>query len=189
MVTRIHSRETLLTELTAVFLSRGYEGSTLAELARATGLGKASLYHHFPGGKEEMVDVLLRDAVARLEQSAFSRLAEHRPPAERLRRFVEGFENYVAGGQRSCLVAVLAQGSIGTRHGERIASQYHDWLARLALVFAEAGQKPKRADRSAQALLAGLYGHLLTAMLLKDPEQFQRGIKRLKKELPSTRVA
>lgn len=185
MVTRIHSREALLAELTEVFLCRGYEGATLAELARATGLGKASLYHHFPGGKDEMVDVLLRDAVARLEQSAFARLSEQRPPTDRLRRFVEGFESYVAGGQRPCLVAVLAQGSIGTRHGERIAEQYRDWIRRLAAAFEQTGQKPKRAERAAQALLAGLYGHLLTATLLRDPSSFQRGVKRVKKELPT----
>lgn len=184
MVTRVQSREVLLAELAAVFLSRGYEGATFTELARATGLGKASLYHHFPGGKEEMVAVLLRDAVAQLERMAFSRLGEARPASERLQRFVDGFEKYVDGGERHCLVAILAQGSLGDRHGDQIAEQFRSWQQRLATVFEETGQKSKRAARSAEALLAELYGYLLTAKLLQHPEHFRKGVRRLKKLLP-----
>lgn len=184
MVTKNRSRDTLLTELTMVFLSRGYEGATLSELARATGLGKASLYHHFPGGKEEMVAVLLSDAMARLDHTAFARLNEQRPAAERLRRFIDGFDHYVAQGERNCLVAILAQGSIGERHGAQIAEQFRDWQQRLAGVFEEAGDKPKRALREAEGLVAGLYGYLLTARLHQDPKYFSRGVKALKKKLP-----
>jgi len=57
-------RDALLRQLGQVFRERGYEGATLTQLAAATGLGKASLYHHFPGGKAEMADVLVRDAIA-----------------------------------------------------------------------------------------------------------------------------
>jgi TetR/AcrR family transcriptional regulator, lmrAB and yxaGH operons repressor len=186
MVTKVQSKETLLAELASVFLSRGYEGATFTELARATGLGKASLYHHFPGGKEEMVAVLLRDAVAKLEAMAFSRLGEKRPPGERLRRFVDGFEKYVEGGEQHCLVAIVAQGSLGKRHGEQIAEQFRSWQQQLAAVYEETGQKTKRANRSAQGLLAVLYGYLLTAKLLQQPDHFRQGIKRLKKLLPGS---
>jgi AcrR family transcriptional regulator len=184
MVTRVRSREALLTSLEPVFLSRGYEGATLTQLAQASGLGKASLYHHFPGGKAEMADVLLRECVARLEQYAFARLNEAKAPEDRLRRFVDGFESYASGGERQCLVAVLAQGSFAEHHGQRISNQFQAWHRHLAAVFEETGLKPKRADRAAQLLLAELYGYLLTARLLDDPTHFKRGVKRLKKDLP-----
>ncbi|MCZ6868932.1 MAG: TetR family transcriptional regulator, partial [Gammaproteobacteria bacterium] len=38
------SREDLLDRLLGVFRDRGFDGATIAEIARATGLGKASLY-------------------------------------------------------------------------------------------------------------------------------------------------
>ena len=184
MVTRVRSREALLTSLEPVFLNRGYEGATLTQLAQASGLGKASLYHHFPGGKAEMASVLLRECVARLEQYAFARLNEAKAPEDRLRRFVDGFESYASGGERQCLVAVLAQGSFAEHHGQRISNQFQAWHRHLATVFEETGLKPKRADRAAQLLLAELYGYLLTARLLDDPTHFKRGVKRLKKDLP-----
>lgn len=183
MAKPLRSREQLLTDLRDIFLARGYEGATLTEMARATGLGKASLYHHFPGGKSEMAAALLRDAVAQLDD-AFSRLRENRSPAEQLDRFIDSFAGYVDGGARPCLVAVFAQGSISDAHGVQIADQYRHWEALLSEVFANLGSKPKRAERQAQALIAGLYGYLLSATLHRDPGIFRRGVKNLKKSIP-----
>src|SRR3954454_5676749 len=78
----------LIAILDDVFRRRGYEGATLSELSRACNLGKASLYHHFPGGKEEMATVLLRRAIAELNDIAFRQLDRPGPWRERLSGFV-----------------------------------------------------------------------------------------------------
>ena len=44
-----------------VFRAHGYEGATLSVITEATGLGKGSLYHFFPGGKEELAAAVLAD--------------------------------------------------------------------------------------------------------------------------------
>lgn len=182
---RIPSRAILLSQLETVFESRGYEGATLNQLAEASGLGKASLYHHFPGGKAEMAAVLLRGAVARLEAKAFARLQSTEPARQRLARFIEGFADYTQQGERNCLIAVFSQGSAAEVHGEAVAAQFDTWLQRLSAVYEDSGCRPKRAQREAAALLAGLYGYLLTAQLLRDPASFTRGLKRLRKALPA----
>lgn len=46
-----------------VFRDHGYEGASLADLSRATKLGKSSLYHHFPRGKEQMAEAVDRKSV------------------------------------------------------------------------------------------------------------------------------
>ena len=46
-------QEQLIEIITEVFIDKGSEGATLTELSRATGLKKASLYYHYPGGKKE----------------------------------------------------------------------------------------------------------------------------------------
>lgn len=178
-----HSRDQLLSILSETFLTKGYEGATLAELSRTTGLSKASLYHHFPGGKAEMAASLLRDAVARLDRRAFARLREQGPPKQRLVRFIDGFARYTDGGAQACLVAIFAQGSVSDEHGPAIAKQYRDWNTQLAEVFEACGHKRKRADREAQALLAALYGYLLSATLQQDTRPFRQGVKTLKKSL------
>jgi AcrR family transcriptional regulator len=182
---RSASREGLLQTIGEVFEAQGYDGATLALLSAATGLGKASLYHHFPGGKADMAAALLRDRVARLERLAFSRLQGSLPPTVRLTEFIDGFREYVEDGQRNCLLLVFREGTAGAQHGATIASQIADWQRRLAAAYEESGQKPKRSERSATELLASLYGALVTARLTGDPASFKRQAKRLKKALPA----
>lgn len=179
------TRKSLLAAIRPVFETQGFDGATLSQLAEAAGLGKASLYHHFPGGKAEMAAVLLRESVARLERQAFSKLGSTRPPVARLEDFVNGFRDYVEDGEGRCLVLALSQGSTSGVHADTIARQFSDWLHRLAATYADAGFGAKKSARLANELLAGLYGHLQLARLTHSPELFTRHVKRLKKSLPA----
>ena len=53
-------RSQAVEKLVKVFRQYGYEGATLSRISQATGLGKASLYHHFPNGKQEMAEAVLQ---------------------------------------------------------------------------------------------------------------------------------
>ena len=59
-----------------VFRAHGYEGATLALISEATGLGKGSLYHLFPGGKEQMAAEVLADIDAWFELNIYAPLRE-----------------------------------------------------------------------------------------------------------------
>jgi TetR/AcrR family transcriptional repressor of lmrAB and yxaGH operons len=58
----VATRPDIIPALAEVFREHGYEGASLALLGDATGLGKGSLYHFFPNGKEEMAAAVL-DAI------------------------------------------------------------------------------------------------------------------------------
>lgn len=64
----------LLAVVTSEFITRGYDATSMEDLARATGLTKSSIYHHV-SGKEE----LLRLAVAKAVNALFAVLEE--PPS------------------------------------------------------------------------------------------------------------
>ena len=49
------SRDQVIDRLFVVFRDHAYDGATLSLISQATGLGKSSLYHYFPGGKDDMV--------------------------------------------------------------------------------------------------------------------------------------
>ncbi len=51
---------------TAVFTERGYDGTSMEDLARASGLSKSSIYHHV-SGKERLLRLALERAVGPLE--------------------------------------------------------------------------------------------------------------------------
>jgi AcrR family transcriptional regulator len=61
----------LLDVVTSEFLARGYDATSMEDLARATGMTKSSIYHHV-SGKEE----LLRRAVTRALDALFAVLDE-----------------------------------------------------------------------------------------------------------------
>jgi AcrR family transcriptional regulator len=57
----------LIGRLARVFREVGFEGASLSILAQATGLQRASLYHRFPGGKQQMAEEVLTTTGAWLE--------------------------------------------------------------------------------------------------------------------------
>ncbi len=181
----------LLTEqLQSVFIERGYDGATLVHLAHATGLSKASLYHHYPGGKPEMAATLVRHAIARLQRLAFQHLNANATPARALEAFIAGFGAYTNYGHSACFLAVISHH--GTAHEEiaplqlEIARQFEDWHQMLAATFEAMGNKPKRAERLAHELMASLYGALMNAKIHREPRLFEKALARLTKELTQT---
>ena len=75
-----------LTEaLTQVFQTYGYDGATLSRISDATGLQRASLYHRFPGGKEEMAKFVLAKADEVFAHQLLAPLGEPGEPKERIR--------------------------------------------------------------------------------------------------------
>lgn len=181
------TKEALIDRLRDVFVSRGYDGATLTNLANAAGLSKASLYHHFPGGKPEMAAALVRHAIADLQRQAFSRLSGHQPAGGKLLSFIDGFSTYTQAGESDCLLAVFNHHSTATEETalqqQLINQQFADWHASLAGVYEEAGLRPKKAHRAAHDLMAALYGALLIAKMHNQPALFVEATKRLKKTI------
>jgi AcrR family transcriptional regulator len=59
---RRYDTESLLEVAVDVFTTRGYDGTSMEDLARASGLSKSSLYHHIEG-KEQLLRFALERAV------------------------------------------------------------------------------------------------------------------------------
>ena len=59
---RRYDVDALLEVAVAVFTERGYDGTSMEDLARASGLSKSSLYHHVDG-KEQLLRLALERAV------------------------------------------------------------------------------------------------------------------------------
>lgn len=60
----IHSeaRERVLVAAEMLFMQKGYEAVTVKDIAKQAGIHHASLYHHVPGGKEDLyVEVMTRN--------------------------------------------------------------------------------------------------------------------------------
>jgi len=87
-----HSLDTLLDVAVAVFIERGYEASTMDELAARLGVTKSAIYHHVPSKVE-----LLRLALDRALDELF---AVTREPAAMTGPAIDRLEHVVRGSVR-----------------------------------------------------------------------------------------
>ena len=103
--------------LAEIFRELGYEGTTLSRITERTGIGKGSLYHFFPGGKEEMAAAVLAEVDRWFEDFIYEPLRRDEP-AVAIAAMWRGVDDYFRSGGRICLVGAFALD--GTR--ERLAS-------------------------------------------------------------------
>jgi len=176
-----NARDALLDLLLPVFRTRGYEGASLAALADASGRGKASLYHHFPGGKSEIVASLIRRCVKELEQQVFGPLSSSPPAIVRLEQCIDGFAAYTEQGKYNCLLSTLAMTS--PEHLDpAVNERFEHWQKQLGETLEDLGLRPKVAGHKARSLLARLYGALVLDRLSSSRSNLRQTQKRLKKE-------
>lgn len=83
----VHRHDVLLAAA-AVFQERGYEGATMADIARKVNLTPGSLYHHFPAGKRDLLLEVLNSGLDVVLDKLDAILALQLPPAETLRRMI-----------------------------------------------------------------------------------------------------
>ena len=100
--------EDLMVRLTEVFRELGYEGASLVALSEATGLKRASLYHRFPGGKEQMAREVLMAADAWVTEHILEPLVSNKPPEVRVRQMIKALSEFYAGGKQACLLNMLS---------------------------------------------------------------------------------
>lgn len=148
--------EELLALVTSEFITRGYDATSMEDLARATGLTKSSIYHHV-SGKEE----LLRQAVAKAVDALFAVLDEEEattgPAVRRLEHVVRrGAEVLVAELPYVTLLLRVR----GNTEAERWAlARRRDFDARLAaLVQSAIDEGDVRADLDPRLVTRLLFG-------------------------------
>ena len=82
-------RRDILVAAAAVFQERGYEGATMADIARRVNLTAGSLYHHFPAGKRDLLLAVLNAGLDVILQKVDDILAAKLSPGETLRQIIE----------------------------------------------------------------------------------------------------
>ncbi len=84
----VRSRDRILDAAEELFARRGYAGVGLREVADEVGLGKSSLFHHFPN-KPELYAAVCARILERIEEGVVASLAEPGDAAERFLRTID----------------------------------------------------------------------------------------------------
>ncbi len=182
--------EQLIAQLSCVFRDVGYAGASLSLLAAATGLKKASLYHRFPDGKQQMAQEVLSAALDWFAKNILATLKSDAPPAERVAIVAERLNAFYAQGRQACLLNMLISPREETGpFSEAIKSAFEALIDAFATLARDAGHTPAEARRCAQRAVILIQGSLVVSRGLGASEPFQTEIAGLADELltPATR--
>ena len=173
------SKEEIVTKLIPVFRYYGYEGATVSLLSKATGLKKASLYHYFQGGKEQMAKAVLEYVGNSLDRQIIAPLRTNKPANERILAMSEGIAEFYENGKAPCLLAVMSLGEADNLFHQQLEQSLKTWLDELSKVVEETGVLPKEARLRAEDALMIIEGALVLVRLTNDTQPFKRAISRL----------
>jgi TetR/AcrR family transcriptional repressor of lmrAB and yxaGH operons len=176
--------ETLMARLSAVFRDVGYEGATLTTLSEASGLKKASLYHRFPGGKEQMAREVLQSAGAWLDQHILAPLRGSASPKNRIDAMIEKLDEFYSGGRQACLLNMLSSARIHEGPFTQLIKQlFEAWIDALSAVLIDAGHNKAVARTRAERALIMLQGSLVISRGTGTTRPFRECLKTLPGEL------
>ncbi len=145
-----------------VFAERGYDQTSVPELAEALGLAAGSLYHYF-GGKEQLLRAICDQLMDPLLERAQALLAEPREPEDQLRALVRLWVGHVVTHRDHMLVFqqerhVIERGA--QWRGVRSSRKRFERLVDDVLARVEAGGEAAFADRRlAVSALLGMVNH------------------------------
>lgn len=180
MARTISERKDALPSLAEVFREHGYAGASLALISAATGLGKGSLYHFFPGGKEEMASAVLEEIDGWFETRLFRPLRESPDPGAAIAAAFEDVDAYFRSGQRVCLVGAFALGDARDRFGKAVNAYFARWIAALVDALLRAGRDSAQAQELAEEIVLEIQGAIVLTRAMNDPTIFQRALNRMR---------
>ncbi|MDR8398589.1 TetR/AcrR family transcriptional regulator [Paraburkholderia sp. USG1] len=173
------SKDEIVDRLFNVFRDQGFEGASLADLSRATGLGKSSLYHHFPNGKEQMAKAVLERATAWIDAEILAAAQGSGSLKARVRRIVATFDKLYSGGRSPCVLGQLAGSEIGAEARQDLRKAFAHWIGAIEVLARDSGMPPVRARHFAEDWVALVQGVLTLQAASGDAGPFKRAMNTL----------
>lgn len=183
MARTVKERADVTPLLAEAFRLHGYEGATLSVIGAATGLGKGSLYHFFPGGKEEMAAAVLDHVDVWFRRHVFAPLRDHEDPRAAIALMLTATEEYFRSGGRVCIVGAFALGDARDLFAQRVSGYFREWIDALESALLRAGANAEDARERAEDAVLGVQGAIVLARSLDERAAFSRAMKRIAERL------
>ncbi|WP_067539385.1 TetR/AcrR family transcriptional regulator [Nocardia crassostreae] len=163
MVSRGETKRKMLLGGVELLRERGTAGVTIDAVLARTGAPRGSVYHHFPGGRRQLLSETLElaaDAIAAIIEEAAAT-----GPAHTLRRFVGFWRNLLQASDFQAIcpaVAVAVSGTDDDRalHPE-VAAIFGRWRAALTASLTATGVPEARAGSLATLTISSVEGAIV----------------------------
>jgi AcrR family transcriptional regulator len=171
------TKDRILDSTAELFRRQGYVGTGMKQIAAEASAPFGSVYHFFPGGKEELGAETIR-AAGRLYMQLFVAVAAEAPDVlSAVHGFFAGAGETLrdTGYADACPIATVALEVASTSEPLRLATAdvFQEWIDGAGAYFAFAGIARPRARELAFAMLSLLEGAFIFSRAMRTTEPME----------------
>ncbi|QNG20327.1 TetR/AcrR family transcriptional regulator [Rhodococcus triatomae] len=168
------TRARILAASSALFRRAGYTGTGLKQVAVESGAPFGSIYHFFPGGKQELGEEVIRTSGSAYQDLVLGilRSTDGLPESIEVAFRSAGRTLAASGFADACPIATVAMEVASTNEPlrEAAAEVFDGWLTACAAYIREYGIDDAGARHLALTLVTGLEGAFVLARTLRSTE-------------------
>jgi TetR/AcrR family transcriptional repressor of lmrAB and yxaGH operons len=174
-----HSKDEMIEGALLLLAKHGLQATSFSEVLALTKAPRGSIYHHFPGGKKELVSAALQLSERRTT-AAITALAE-KAPEDITKGFLELwrrlliYSDFTAG----CSAVAVTVATDSPELLNRATAIFRSWRMALTSLFIGAGLPEELALEFAVMLIASSEGAVVMSRAEKSIEPFEQVAKQL----------
>ena len=161
------TRERILTASEELFRRQGFMGTGLKQILTMAEAPFGSLYHHFPGGKDELAAETIRRAGDHYAAIVTGKLTETSDLVANVRSAFRAAGQTLTDSEYAdaCPIETVALEVASTNEPLRLATAevFDSWIVRLTALLALEGVEEPRARELAQVVICALEGAFILA--------------------------
>lgn len=169
---RPNTRELMLDSATTLLATRGVAGVTVDAVLSHSGAPRGSVYHHFPGGRAQLIQETIQRSGSRMTLR-LRRTFDSDDPRAALAAFIDFWKVALAATDYAvgCPVAAVAMDGDPVVPGTdaMIEAILSEWDLELRRALATAGCPPARVPALSTTLLAAVEGAIILARAHRNP--------------------
>jgi TetR/AcrR family transcriptional regulator, cholesterol catabolism regulator len=146
----------ILVHATEVFYEKGYEGASMRDLSRASGMSLAGLYYYFES-KERLLYLIQKHSFSTIIEQLRTRLASITDPEERVRVFILNHLEYFLANQKAMKVLSHEDDVLKNGFGAEIRAIKREYY-RICLELMDRLKEDRGLDFSSRIAVLELFG-------------------------------
>jgi len=139
-----------------IFCEKGYEGASMRDLSRASGMSLAGLYHYFES-KEELLYLIQKHTFRSIIDKLRERLGASADPEERVRIFVENHLEYFLANKEAMKVLSHEDETLKDARGAEVRAIKREYY-RICFDLLEDLKRAKGLQFSGRLAVLSLFG-------------------------------
>lgn len=139
-----------------IFCEKGYEGASMRDLSRASGMSLAGLYHYF-ASKEELLYLIQKHTFRSIIDNLRERLGASTDPEQRVRIFVENHLEYFLANKEAMKVLAHEDETLKDARGTEVRAIKREYY-RICFDLLEDLRRAKGLQFSLRLAVLSLFG-------------------------------